>query len=68
MYKPMLASTDIAYVGECDVDKSMARKYVYAEIGKKVFLPKPGRKFKRINLVAPLIIVYPQLSDCATGR
>ncbi len=55
MFKPMLLNTDIVYVDECGVDKFMAREYGRSKIGKRVFLPKPGRKFKQINVVAALI-------------
>lgn len=51
----MLPNTDVVYVDECGVDKFMARKYGRSEIGKRVFLPEPGRKFKRINVVGALI-------------
>jgi transposase len=54
MSKPMLPGTDIVYVDECGVDKFMARQYGRSEIGTRVFLPKPGRKFKRINIVVAL--------------
>lgn len=51
----MVPNTDIVYVDECGVDKFMAREYGRAKIGKRVFLPKPGRKFKRINVVGALV-------------
>lgn len=51
----MSPNTDIVYVDECGVDKFMARKYGRSKIGKRVFLPRPGRKFKRINVAASLI-------------
>lgn len=52
MSKPVPQNTDIVYVDECGVDKFMARRYGRSKIGKRVFLPEPGRKFKRINIVA----------------
>ncbi|GHT76932.1 hypothetical protein AGMMS50222_10180 [Endomicrobiia bacterium] len=52
MSKPMPQNTDIVYVDKCGVDKFTARHYGRSKIGERVFLPKPGRKFKRINIVA----------------
>ncbi len=51
----MLPNTDIVYVDECGVNESMERQYGRSEKGKRVFLPKAGRKFKRINIVGALI-------------
>ncbi|MDR1364645.1 MAG: transposase, partial [Oscillospiraceae bacterium] len=52
MSKLMPQNTDIVYIDECGVDRFMTRHYGRSKIGERVFLPKPGRKFKRINIVA----------------
>lgn len=55
MSKPMLPNTDIVYVDECGVNTFMTRNYARAKIGKRVYSPEPGRKYKRINIVGALI-------------
>jgi len=51
----MNTRSDICYVDECGVDGHIPREYGRASKGKRVYLPKPGRKSKRINIVAGLI-------------
>lgn len=52
MSKPMLPGTDVVYIDECGVDKFMGRQYGRSKRGQRVYLPEPGRKYKRINIVA----------------
>jgi len=45
---------DVVYVDECGVNQHMSREYGRAPKGKRVYLPRPGRKFKKTNIVAGL--------------
>jgi len=49
------SETDICYVDECGVDEHMPREYGRSAKGERVYLPKPGYKSKRTNIVAGLI-------------
>jgi transposase len=46
---------DIVYVDECGIeDKYMQCNYARSLRGERVFMPQPGRRFKRVNIVAGL--------------
>jgi len=45
---------DVVYVDECGINQHMAREYGRAPRGERVYLPTPGRKFKKVNIVAGL--------------
>ena len=45
---------DVVYVDESGVNSHMSREYGRSPKGERVFLPRPGRKFKKENVVAGL--------------
>jgi len=45
---------DVVYVDECGVNSHMSREYGRSPKGERVYLPKPGRRFKKVNVVAGL--------------
>jgi transposase len=49
------SDTDICYIDECGINKHMSREYGRAPKEIRVYLPSPGRKFKRLNIVAGLV-------------
>ncbi len=40
---------------ECGINQHMSREYGRAPVGERVYIPSPGRRFKRINIVAGLL-------------
>jgi transposase len=48
-------NTDIVYIDECGVNRDMPREYGRAPIGERVYLPKEGRRTKKLNIIAGLL-------------
>lgn len=40
------------YVDECGIDQYMSRSRARSPRGERVVLPRPGRRFKRLNVIA----------------
>jgi transposase len=49
---PVPYGAEIVYVDECGIEEFMSRTHGRAPSGERLNVPKPGRKFKRLNVVA----------------
>jgi len=61
--------TGIVYLDECGVNQDTAREYGRAPIGERVYLPKTGRRTKKLNIIAGLLngkLLCPTIYDWNT--
>lgn len=64
------SDTPIAYVDESGIDRHMQRTRAWGPRGKRIVIARPGKRFKRLNIVAGQIgnkVIAPFLYDWTTN-
>jgi transposase len=64
------SNTDIVYIDECGVNRDMTREYGRAPAGERVYIPKNGRRTKKLNIMAGLLngrLLCPTIYDWSTN-